>query len=86
MRTTLTTALLAAGVALAGCASAPAATQVVSAEKPAEVDAGERTCRILSVSGSTLPRRVCKTSSEWERYDAAFADSDQSYRTDPQYN
>jgi len=58
--------------------------EVASADAAVSGDPTARTCRSLRVTGSTLPRRTCKTQAEWERYDADFADSDASYRTDPQ--
>ena len=50
------------------------AASPVTAEKPAEKPAKEKKiCRVLDETGSNMPRRTCRTLTDWTKIDAAQA-------------
>lgn len=79
MRILFAVTCLAASIANAGCTSAPPATQVSSADgQTTQADPNARSCRSMVVTGSALPKRVCQTQAEWDAYDEAFGNSNES--------
>jgi hypothetical protein len=55
-----------------------AAAQPASPVMAAQVD--EKVCRRVETTGSVIPKRVCRTKSEWEEIDRRIREAAERYR------
>lgn len=63
---TMGLAALLSGVAFAGLAGGFATAAVAGEQSAAQGDTSRRVCRSVTLSGSRLSRRVCRTQAEWD--------------------